>query len=166
MSASMRRLQSWWLLVALSGCSTAPAAQLLTPAPPRATAVTALAAESPLAPRDNIRPAELQHAENVSVSLVQIRDREQAHVHARYDLVVTLAKGAGTLWLNGTPLRMRAGDVAFIPKGTPHYFVNDGREPAVALVAFAPPFSGPDQQPVPSTLEPAGHTGQKPDAAR
>jgi quercetin dioxygenase-like cupin family protein len=145
----MRCLQGCSLLIVLSGCATAPVAHLLTPAPPRVAEVTTLAAQSPLAPRDNIRPAELQRGESSSLSLIQVRDREPAHVHARYDLVVTLAKGSGTLWLNGTPLRMTAGDVAFIPKGTPHYFVNDGPEPAAALVVFAPPFSGPDQQPIP-----------------
>ena len=84
-----------------------------------------------------------------SVSLVQVRDREQPHVHTRYDLTVMVADGEGTLWLNGTPLPMVPGDVAFIPRGTPHYFVNDGAQPATAIVVFAPAFEGPDQQPIP-----------------
>jgi quercetin dioxygenase-like cupin family protein len=147
MSAGMRCLDVLALLVLLAGCASGP--HLLTPAPPQRVEVTALAAESPLAPKENIRPAELQRGESSSLSLVQIRERETAHVHARYDLTVTLAQGAGTLWLNGTPLPMRVGDVAFIPKGTPHYFVNEGHDPAVALVVFAPPFSGSDQQPIP-----------------
>jgi quercetin dioxygenase-like cupin family protein len=41
---------------------------------------------------------------------------------------------------------MRAGDVAFVPRGTPHHFVNQGRKPAAALVSFSPPFDGPDQE--------------------
>jgi quercetin dioxygenase-like cupin family protein len=107
--------------------------------------VTTLAA--PLGPSENIRPTEVRRGESSSVSLVQIRDREQPHRHARYDLTVTLVHGSGTLWLNGAPLAMHAGDVAFIPRGTPHYFVNDGPDPAAALVVFAPAFTGPDQQP-------------------
>ena len=30
------------------------------------------------------------------------------------------------MWLDGVALPMQAGDGAFIPKGTPHWFVNDG----------------------------------------
>ena len=136
------------LAVLVSGCCTgARSIQLLTPDPPTAVAVGALAA--PLGPADNIRPTDLRHGENSSISLVQVRDREQPHIHTRYDLTVTLVHGSGTLWLNNTPLPMHDGDVAFIPKGTPHYFVNGGSDPAAALIVFAPAFSGPDQQPLP-----------------
>jgi quercetin dioxygenase-like cupin family protein len=130
-------------------CATRPSGRLLRPDPPRAVDFSALAAQAPLAPGENIHPTELQRGEHSSVSLVQVRDREQPHRHTRYDLTVLLAKGSGTLWLNGTPLPMHEGDVAYIPKGTPHYFVNEGPEPAAALVVFSPPFSGPDQQPAP-----------------
>lgn len=143
------------LLAASSGCA-APrrAVQLLTPDPPTAVPVTTLA--TPLGPNDNIRPTELRRGENTSIALVQVRDREQPHVHTRYDLTVMVARGSGTLWLNGAPLPMGEGDVAFIPKGTPHYFVNTGSEPAAALVVFGPAFTGPDQQPVPPQNAPSG----------
>jgi len=72
---------------------------------------------------------------------VQIRDREEPHIHTRYDLTVVLAKGHGTLWLDGVARPMQAGDGVFIPQGTPHWFVNDGDEPAVTVVTFAPPFT-------------------------
>jgi mannose-6-phosphate isomerase-like protein (cupin superfamily) len=134
-------------LLTLAGCvGRPPAPHLLTADPPNRAAVTSLA--PPLAPGDNIRPTELRRAESSSLALVQVRDREQPHVHTRYDLTVTLARGSGTLWLDGAPQPMREGDIAFIPKGTPHYFVNEGSEPATALVVFAPPFSGPDQGPL------------------
>ncbi len=131
------------------GCSARPGPRLLTATPPRATAVHEVAAATPLLPTENIRPTQLERGEQSSIALVQIRDREAPHVHTRYDLAVTLASGSGTLWLNGTPLSMHAGDVAFIPRGTPHFFVNRGSQPATALVVFSPPFSGPDQQPAP-----------------
>ena len=136
-------------LFVLAGCWDRPDRALLLPSPTRGLPYSALIAEAPLAAGENIRVRELERGESSSVSLVQIRDREQPHVHTRYDLTVTLLEGSGTLWLDGTPLPMRAGSTAFIPKGTPHYFVNGGSTPAAALVAFAPPFSGPDQAPVP-----------------
>jgi mannose-6-phosphate isomerase-like protein (cupin superfamily) len=131
----------------LSGCAAQQRdAQLLSAGQPKASAITTLAA--PLEANENIRPTELRRGESSSIALVQIRDREQPHVHTRYDLTVTLVRGSGTLWLDGAELPMREGDVALIPKGTPHYFINAGGEPAAALVVFAPPFSGPDQQPI------------------
>lgn len=113
-----------------------------------AVVARALAA-APLAPGQGVRVQEMLTGEHVSVSVAQIRDREQPHIHTRYDLAVSLARGHGTLWLDGVAHPMRAGDAAFIPRGTPHWFVNEGDEPAVSVVVFAPPFSGPDQAPVP-----------------
>ena len=106
-------------------------------------------AETPLGANEAIAAHPLLAGTEASASLVSIRDREQPHVHTRYDLTVLLARGHGTLWLDGVPRPMQAGDGAFVPKGTPHWFVNEGTEPAVAVVVFAPRFEGPDQAPVP-----------------
>jgi len=133
-------------VVLLAGCA-GRSPQLLTPDPP--TAIPATTVAPPLAANENVRAREVRSAASSSISLVQIRDREQPHVHTRYDLTVMLVHGSGTLWLNGAPLMMHESDIAFIPKGTPHYFVNAASEPAAALVVFAPPFTGADQQPVP-----------------
>jgi len=145
------RYIGWGLfLVLAAGC--AHQSRLLLPGPPRTDEIGALLDGTRLAPGENIRVTPLPPGEHASVSLVQIRDREQPHVHTRYDLTVLLVRGAGTLNLDGRNLPMRAGDSAFIPRGTPHYFVNEGGTPAAALVTFAPPFDGSDQQP----LAPAG----------
>jgi quercetin dioxygenase-like cupin family protein len=130
-------------VIALAGCVRTVG--LLRPDPPSRQDIDALAAAVPLAPGENIHPTLIQHGENMSLFLVQVGDRETPHVHTKYDLTVLLMRGKGTLWLNGQPLRMERGDAAFVPRGTPHFFVNDGCEPAAALVAFAPRFEGPDQ---------------------
>ena len=142
----MRRLNVV-LLAFLSACAAPRPGQLLRAAPPRAVGFAELARDTPLAAGQNIRPSEVARGEHASVSLVQIAGREAPHVHTRYDLAVTLVVGDGTLWLDGVALPMHVGDAAFIPKGTAHYFVNDGAQPAAALVVFSPPFSGPDQEP-------------------
>lgn len=144
----MRRQLVIAALVFASGCAAQPARVFLGPHLGRLS-YDALLAVTPLAAGENIRARELEHGPNSSVSLVQIRDRESPHIHTRYDLAVTLAKGSGTLWLNGSALPMHEGDTAFIPKGTPHSFINEGSEPAAALVVFAPAFTEPDQQPAP-----------------
>lgn len=142
--AAMGRSPAVCLLL-LAGCA-GDGPRLLTGSPPSAGVVERAA--PPLAAGENIKPTELRRGEHASLSLVQVRDREAPHIHTRYDLTITLVRGTGTLWLDGVPLDMRPGDVAFIPRRTPHYFVNDGDAPAMALVSFAPAFSGPDQEPV------------------
>lgn len=144
----MRRRVLIATLIFAAGCSAQPPRVFMGPHLGRFS-YDALLAATPLAAGENIRARELERGPNSSVSLVQIRDREQPHIHTRYDLSVMLAKGSGTLWLNGSALPMHEGDTAFIPKGTPHYFINEGAEPAAALVAFAPAFTEPDQQPAP-----------------
>lgn len=126
----------------LAACAASP--RVLLHDPPRAETVRSLVARSPLPPGENIRPSEIDRGESASVHLVQIRDREKPHVHTRYDLTVTLLEGRGSLWLAEEKLPMRAGDVAFIPRGTRHFFVNEGGDTAVAVVVFSPPFDGPD----------------------
>lgn len=134
------------LVLVAAGCAAEP--RVLLPEPPRHTTVGSLRAAHPLAAGQNILPVEVARGEQGSMSLIQIRDREPPHVHTRYDLTVVLVGGHGVLWLAGEPLVMRTGDVAFVPRGTPHFFVNQGDDPAAALVSFAPAFSGPDSEPV------------------
>jgi len=130
-------------------CACAPREPVFIGTPPGTTALGAVLAANPPAPGENIHVTPLQRGEHVSLQLVQVRDREKPHVHTRYDLVVLLIRGHGVLRLGDAALAMRPGDVAFVPRGTPHFFVNDGQDPAAALVIFAPAFDGPDQVPVP-----------------
>ena len=109
--------------------------------------LTALLQQNPLRAGENIRAVALGQTDALSYHMVQIRDREQPHVHATHDLAVTLLRGAGRLYIRGTPHDMRPGDVALVPHGTPHQFVNTKSTPAVAFVTFAPPYDGKDQVP-------------------
>jgi len=109
--------------------------------------VAALADEYPLPTGENIRAVILGQTDALSYHFVQVRDRERPHVHAAHDLVVTLLRGRGTVHSGGGIFPMEVGDVVVIPRGTVHYFVNDGFDPTAALVTFAPPFDGKDQVP-------------------
>jgi quercetin dioxygenase-like cupin family protein len=134
----------------LTACAShPPTPAFITPGAAGGDPVASALAADPLGPGENIRARPLLNGSAASVSVVEIRDREQPHVHTRHDLTVLLRRGDGTLWLDGVARPMRAGDGAFIPRGTPHWFVNEGEDPAVAVVVFAPPFAGPDQVPVP-----------------
>jgi quercetin dioxygenase-like cupin family protein len=112
--------------------------------------LTALLAAHPLAATQNISALPLGRTDALSYHLVQIRDREQPHIHATHDLVVTLLRGKGRLFVRGEPHEMHPGDVAVVTHGTPHYFVNTDCTPAVAFVTFAPPYDGTDQVPAPA----------------
>ena len=128
----------------LAGCAAHP--RVLLHDPPRAEAVETIVQRSPLPAGENIKPTEIVRGENMSVHLIQVREGEKPHIHTRYDLSVTLVQGQGSLWLADAKLPMKVGDTAFIPRGTRHYFVNEGSKPASAIVVFSPAFSGPDNQ--------------------
>jgi len=132
-------------LAGLTACAGAP--YLLIPDVRRGDRVSARETllAHPLPPGQNIQATLLGRTESLSYHLVQIRDREQPHLHATHDLVVTLLVGNGELHAHGTRQRMEGGDVAVIPRGVPHYFVNTGTAPAAAFVTMAPPGERPDE---------------------
>lgn len=100
-------------------------------------------------PGQNIAVARLGGGPEQSYHLIQIRDREAPHRHVTHAFAVTLLAGCGTLYVNGAARPMAAGDVAFVPPDTPHYFVNTGPKPAAAFVVFAPEYDGRDSVPEP-----------------
>jgi mannose-6-phosphate isomerase-like protein (cupin superfamily) len=55
-----------------------------------------------------------------------------------------MVRGHGYLILGQSRLDLGAGDVFFIPRNTPHFFVNTSPQPAAAFVVFSPPFDGKD----------------------
>lgn len=110
--------------------------------------LTALLAAHSLPETQNVSALFVGRTDALSYHLVQIRDREQPHIHATHDLAVTLLCGKGQLYVDGQPQEMRPGDVAVVPHGTPHYFVNTAGTPAAAFVTFAPPYDGTDQVPI------------------
>jgi mannose-6-phosphate isomerase-like protein (cupin superfamily) len=144
----MQRLVMISVLSTLLGCAPTPRVILPSGQAASHTPLSSLLAAHPLAVGQNISALPLGHTEALSFHLIQIRDREQPHRHATHDLSVTVLRGTGRLYVAGDPHEMRAGDVAVVPRGTPHYFVNAGSEPAVAFATFAPPYDGTDQIPV------------------
>lgn len=136
-----------WLLVTAS-CARAPHIVIPAPTGMSDSSLSALLAAHPLPDGQNISALPLGKSEALSYHLVQIRDREGPHIHATHDLVVTLLRGKGQLYVRREPQEMHQGDVAVVAHGTPHYFVNTDSEPAAAFVTFAPPYDGSDQVPL------------------
>ncbi|OGV98958.1 MAG: hypothetical protein A3I04_05600 [Nitrospinae bacterium RIFCSPLOWO2_02_FULL_39_110] len=100
--------------------------------------------ENPADKNENIKVTPLFKNKDGSHFIIQIKDREKPHIHETHDLTVIVKKGKGILNLGADKLSMQGGDIAFIPRGTLHYFVNTGREPAIAYVIFNPTYDGKD----------------------
>ena len=100
--------------------------------------------ENPIGKDENIKVIPLFKNENGSHFIIQIRDREKPHIHETHDLTVVVKRGKGVLHIGKNELPMKCDDIAFIPKGIFHYFVNTGSEPAVAYVIFNPIYDGND----------------------
>ena len=146
----MRRLLIASCVLGFFGCTRTTPPHVFVPDQYAAggTSVETILAAHPLPSGQNISALALGRTESCSYHLIQIRDREQPHVHTVHDLAVTVLQGTGRLYIRGQPREMRSGDVAVVPHATPHYFVNTGADPAAAFVIFAPPYDGKDQVPV------------------
>mgnify|MGYP001561423496 FL=1 len=77
--------------------------------------------------------------------LVQVRDREPAHVHTDSDISVWLLRGNGVMHIGGKEHPVKTGDVIHVPRDVVHYYVNRGSETGAALVIYSP-APGPDDR--------------------
>lgn len=149
-------------LLALTGCATTAHEPLTRPSPailyigPQPQSWEAIVRANPLGPDDNINGVLLSQQPDVSHFLVQIRDREQPHIHQTHDATIVMLRGRGRLVLKDRILIAQEGDVLFIPRGTPHYYVNDGPQPTVVLAIFTPAYDGKDAVVVPFEDRPSG----------
>jgi len=141
------RLMLISVLLSLCGCTPPPRVLLPNGQTASQASLSSMLAAHPLPAEQNISALPLGRTDALSFHLIQVRDREQPHLHAAHDLSVTVLRGTGRLYVAGEPHEMRPGDVAVVPRGTPHYFVNTASEPAVAFATFAPPYDGSDQVP-------------------
>lgn len=77
--------------------------------------------------------------------LVQVRNREPAHVHTDSDITVWLLHGDGVMHIGGKTHPVKTGDVIHIPRDVVHYYVNRGPGVGAALVVYSP-APGPDDR--------------------
>lgn len=86
--------------------------------------------------------------EHCSFHHITLKTQETPHIHAKHDLAVYVLKGSSWIYLNDKKIELLPGDFIVIPKGTKHYAVNTGKNPAEVLAIFSPPFDGKDVVPV------------------
>jgi mannose-6-phosphate isomerase-like protein (cupin superfamily) len=90
----------------------------------------------------------LAQTDHTTLLAVAVRTGEKPHQHMKSDMFVMSLQGKGEMTVGERTIRMQAGDSAFVPKGTPHYFINKGEGTALALVLFSPPLQPGDSVPV------------------
>jgi len=140
----VRTWRAAMLAALLAGCATRPPH---VPFGALTDGVDAFVAAHPLAAEQAIRADEVGRTASASYHVVQVRGSESPHRHVAHDLTVFVLRGQGMLTLEETRQALAAGDAAVIPRGAVHWFANGGREPALALVVFAPPLDAPDTVP-------------------
>ena len=86
--------------------------------------------------------------ENLAFTLVSIGKPEEPHIHQKSDLIVILLEGEGEINIEGEKKYVEKGDIIFIPKNKVHFFVNKGKNTALALVISSPPLQKEDYLPV------------------
>ena len=137
-----------FVLSCFFACAPAPRISLQYGTEIKQTEIDKVLAENPLGANENIKITTLGQGQSASHHVVQVRDRETPHVHKIHDGTVVIIKGRGYLMMDNRRIDLSAGDIAHIPRGAVHYFVNTAGEPAVAFVVFSPPFDGKDIVPV------------------
>jgi quercetin dioxygenase-like cupin family protein len=149
-------------MLVLAGCAMTAHEPLARPSSavlyigPQPQSWEAIVRDNPLGPEENINGVLLLKQPDVSHFLVQIRNREQPHIHQTHDATIVMLRGRGRLVVKDQIMIAREGDVLFIPRGTPHYYVNDGPAPTVVLAIFTPAYDGKDAEVVPFEDRPPG----------
>ena len=115
---------------------------------PLASGLAPFLAAHPMAPGQSIRADEVGRTPGASYHVVQVRGAETPHRHVAHDVAALVLCGQGAMTVGGERRSIAAGDVTVIPRGTPHFFANTGRDVSVALVTFTPPLDAPDTEPV------------------
>lgn len=73
-------------------------------------------------PEKGIYLSFLEHAENCSVNVVELKKGIAPHAHFEHDEVIVIMEGSGEAVIDGTTKHFGPGDVLFCPKGTYHGF--------------------------------------------
>ncbi len=145
-----RRLTALLILSLLLGCTPTqiPYVFLQYGSDLRQANVAKVLAENPLGHGENTKFTTLGRGQGSSHHVVQVRDREVPHVHRVHDLTFILVRGRGYLFMDKLRIALSAGDIAHVPRGASHYYVNTDFEPSVAFVIFTPPYDDNDAIPL------------------
>lgn len=126
-------------MLAVMGCDAGKIQTVVLPS--GEAALDDMLAQRPLAEGAPLRADLVFQDSERSIHLVQVRTRENAHIHPTSDLEGVILRGRGTLAIDNRRFGLASGDTALIPRGSVHFFTNIGSAPAVILATFRPPLN-------------------------
>lgn len=133
------------LLAVLLGSAGIANAQTAGSSGPGAFDIDSLLSVHQLAEDQPFRTDVIAWDSTSSVHLTQVESAVETHYHAKHDENVWIIRGAGRLTLGDQKLKVKAGQIVHIPRGTSHAFHNLGSSPAVVISVFSPGFDGKDR---------------------
>lgn len=86
----------------------------------------------------------IRETRDASFQIVRLNTAEKPHVHQRHDLTIFVLKGKALMHLENEKIKVRAGDVIDIPRGTPHWVENRSHSASEVYAVFTPAFDGQD----------------------
>jgi mannose-6-phosphate isomerase-like protein (cupin superfamily) len=87
----------------------------------------------------------LGQLDTASARLLQIQHELTKRTHADHDEIFLLVRGKGDFYLGDQMRTLRRMDMVFVPRGTPHSFINTGGGSAGMIVFCTPPYDAKDQ---------------------
>jgi len=118
--------------VALGCASANEAGTVHTPDGP----VHVVWAADEVAQERSVRP--VAKSDTASYAFVRLGRREALHRHDRSDATIVVLSGKARVRVGNRDMEVSAGDVVFIPRGTPHSVENLTPEPLEAFAVFSP----------------------------
>jgi mannose-6-phosphate isomerase-like protein (cupin superfamily) len=117
----------------LAGCSAPPEGE--------ARVEVALPEQAMNIPAEGgLASANLHSDDTMTVNLLRITAPVAMHRHLESEELVYVISGEGVLHLKGSDRPMTAGDMAVVPRNTPHGFDPTSTRPAVVFQVFVPRF--------------------------
>ncbi len=103
--------------------------------------------------KSDVAIRKLRQTENASFQIVRLNTAEKPHVHDKHDLTVFVLKGEARMHFGNRQIKVRAGDVVDIPRGTPHWVENRSKQGSEVFAIFTPAFDGKDTRYLDSNLQ-------------
>jgi mannose-6-phosphate isomerase-like protein (cupin superfamily) len=94
---------------------------------------------------ENIYTRTLSSDSLVSTFIIFIRKEVKEHRHLTHAENVLILSGQGIMTVNGKELKVKMGDMIYLPAGTPHSLKVTSEEPVKVLSVQAPYFDGKDR---------------------
>ena len=95
------------------------------------------------------QPIAIRHLDrntDTSTHVIRLAGNEFPHYHDYHDLIVHVLSGESAIHFQHHSVKLNAGDVLFIPRGSYHWAENLHPEASIVYAVFSPGFDGKDRR--------------------